>query len=79
VGSPKSAANSFYEVVSFTHHASRPGFRIAELTIRPSSLELRGVSVSLGTRRREWAAFPKARRAFVPELQRALGTTRPFS
>lgn len=33
---PKSAANVLYDVASLRHHASRPGFRIAELTITPT-------------------------------------------
>ena len=36
VDNPTSAANHFYEVTSLRHHASRPGFRIAELTITPT-------------------------------------------
>jgi quercetin dioxygenase-like cupin family protein len=33
--SQKDAASHLYEVTSLTYHASRPGFRIAELTISP--------------------------------------------
>lgn len=32
----KGAADKLYEVVSVKYHASRPGFRIAELTITPT-------------------------------------------